>query len=144
MILNDKMRIKKKLYIDIDGVLLHTKNVRVAEYAEEFIDYITTHFDCYWLTTHCKGDAATAIQYLSQYLPPNILGKIRCIQPTDWGALKTDAINFNDDFYWLDDYPFRAEVNVLKQHACEDRCIVVNLNREGELKRIMLNLSFLR
>ena len=49
-----------KLYLDIDGVLLHTKKPCAAEYAAEFIDYVTANFDCYWLTTHCKGDATTA------------------------------------------------------------------------------------
>lgn len=138
MILNRRM---KKLYIDIDGVLLHTKNVRVAEYVEEFIDYIITHFDCYWLTTHCKGDATTAIQYLSQYLPPNILGKMQCVQPTDWDTLKTDAIDFGEEFYWLDDYPFQAELNVLKRYNMEDRCIIVDLSRKGELKQLIQKLS---
>ena len=65
-----------KLYLDIDGVLLHTKNTRVAECAAEFIDYVTTHFDCYWLTTHCKGDATTAQQYLSEYFPAEVMEKL--------------------------------------------------------------------
>ena len=39
---------------------------------------------------------------------------MKCIKPTDWGTLKTDAIDFGEEFYWLDDYPFQAELNVLK------------------------------
>ena len=31
----------KKLYIDIDGVLLTNKNTQRPQYAVEFIDYIT-------------------------------------------------------------------------------------------------------
>lgn len=130
-----------KLYLDIDGVLLHTKNTRVAECAAEFIDYVTTHFNCYWLTTHCKDDATTAQRYLAEYFPAEAMEKIRRIKPTNWDALKTDAINFSEEFYWLDDYPFRAELDVLKQYNCEERCIVVNLHNDEELKNIKLKLG---
>lgn len=130
-----------KLYLDIDGVLLHTKNTRVAECAAEFIDYVTTHFDCYWLTTHCKGDATTAQQYLAEYFSAEVMEIIKCIKPTNWDALKTDAINFDEEFYWLDDYPFRAELDVLKQYNCEGRCIVVNLHNDEELKSIKVKLG---
>ena len=125
-----------KLYLDIDGVLLHTKKPHAAEYAAEFIDYVTANFDCYWLTTHCKGDATTAQQYLTEYFPAEVMEKIKRIKPTNWDTLKTDAINFHEKFIWLDDYPFRAELDVLKQHGCEERCIVVNLHNSDELKSI--------
>lgn len=103
-----------KLYIDIDGVLLHAKNARVADYAEEFIDYVTANFDCYWLTTHCKGDAVTAQRYLAEFFPVEVIKKLQCIKPTTWDPLKTEAINLKEEFYWLDDYPFNAELDVLK------------------------------
>lgn len=126
-----------KLYLDIDGVILHAKNPRVAEFAEEFIDYITTNFDCYWLTTHCKGTTTTVIQYLSKYFSNEVVNKLRGIKATNWDSLKTEVLNFDEDFYWLDDYPLRAEIEVLKQHNCDDRCMVVNLNQAKELKRII-------
>ena len=126
-----------KLYLDIDGVLLHAKKPCAAEYAAEFIDYVTTHFDCYWLTTHCKGDVTTAQQYLSEYFPAAVMEKIKYIKPTNWDTMKTDAINFEEEFYWLDDYPFRAELGILKQYGCEERCIVVDLHNSDELKSII-------
>lgn len=130
-----------KLYLDIDGVLLHTKKPCVAECAAEFIDYVTTHFDCYWLTTHCKGDAATVQKYLAEYFPAEVMEKIKRIKPSNWDALKTDGINLDEEFYWLDDYPFRAELDVLKQHNCEERCIVVDLNSSSELWNIKVKLG---
>ena len=57
------------LYLDIDGVLLNHDSDTKANYSIELIDYITNEFDCYWLTTHCKGDATPAIEYLSDYFP---------------------------------------------------------------------------
>ena len=131
-----------KLYLDIDGVLLHTKKPCAAEYAAEFIDYVTANFDCYWLTTHCKGDATTVQQYLSEYFPAEVMEKISRVKPTNWDALKTDAINFDEKFYWLDDYPFRAELDVLKQHNQEKRCIVVDLNNYNELKNVVIKLGW--
>jgi hypothetical protein len=54
--------------------------------------------------------------------------------------LKTDAIDFGEEFYWLDDYPFQAELNVLKKYNMEDLCIIVDLNRKGELKQLIHKL----
>ena len=128
----------KKLYIDIDGVLLQKGKERVVEYAEEFIDFITKYFDCYWLTTHCRhNNAEPVLKYLAEYYSSELMNKMRCIKPTDWGTLKTDAIDFGEEFYWLDDYPFQAELNVLKKYNMEDRCIIVDLNRKGELKQLI-------
>ena len=72
---------------------------------EEFIDYVTANFDCYWLTTHCKGDAVTAQRYLAEFFPVEVIKKLQCIKPTTWDPLKTEAINLKEEFYWLDDYP---------------------------------------
>lgn len=52
-----------KLYLDIDGVLLTTKHPQAAEDAAKFVAFITGHFDCYWLTTHCQRDAEPAVRY---------------------------------------------------------------------------------
>lgn len=132
----------KKLYIDIDGVLLQKGKERVVEYAEEFIDFITKYFDCYWLTTHCRHhNAEPVLKYLTEYYPSELIHKLRCIKPTDWSTLKTDAIDFGEEFYWLDDYPFQAELNVLKRYNMEDRCIIVDLSRKGELKQLKDKLS---
>jgi hypothetical protein len=54
-----------KLYIDIDGVLLNYDTDTRADHSVELIDYITKEFDCYWLTTHCKGDAGPILFNLS-------------------------------------------------------------------------------
>ena len=48
---------KTKLYIDIDGVLLKNREDKAVEGISSFIRFIVSNFDCYWLTTHCKGDA---------------------------------------------------------------------------------------
>jgi hypothetical protein len=125
-----------KLYIDIDGVLLTTKQAKPADNVVTFIDFITTNFECYWLTTHCKGDNKTALAYIKPYFCTSTFDNLKTIKPTYWETLKTEAIDFSSDFFWLDDNPFNAEINILKSYACVDRLIVVDLRNEGELKRI--------
>jgi len=78
----------KRLYIDIDGVLLTKKNIGVPEYGREFIKYLLNNFDCYGLTTHCKGDSSNAIQYLSRYYEKEIIEELNKVKPTNWDALK--------------------------------------------------------
>lgn len=133
----------KKLYLDIDGVLLTAKETRAADFVLPFIDYITNNFDCYWLTTHCKGDTAPALFHLSNYLNKETIQKLKIIKPTTWVTLKTEAIDFSSDFYWIDDNPLRVEINLIntKSSSLNDKLIIVDLNRQDELKHTMQKLK---
>ena len=73
---------------------------------------------------------------LSHYFPPNIIKMLHQVKPTKWDTLKTEGIDFDSDFYWIDDYAFEAEKQVLIRKDCINRLIVVNLNRKNELLRI--------
>jgi len=129
----------KRLYIDIDGVLLTTKKTQTPCHAIEFIDYIITEFDCYWLTSHCrsgKKEIESLLLYLSSYYNTKTIEKLKTIKPTSWETAKTEGIDLTSDFYWLDDYPFEFEKAILKKHCKLDRLIVVDLNKPDELKRI--------
>ncbi len=130
----------RKLYLDIDGVLLTNKNIHAAEDVVSFLKFVTEHFDCYWLSTHCKGDTLSAVNYVSDYIP-NCESFLSKIKPTQWNTLKTEAIDFDSDFFWLDDYPMIAERLVLQQHGKESCLIVVELSRHDELNTIMEFLS---
>lgn len=131
-----------KLYLDIDGVLLTAKHTQAAPGVDEFVDFITQHFACYWLTTHCKGDSAPALHYLSRFLKLATLEKLRqAVQPTNWDTLKTEAIDLASDFYWLDDQPFQSEIAYLQAHGVADRLLVANLENAGELLRLQQLLS---
>ena len=130
-----------KLYLDIDGVLLTAKHTQATPGVDEFIDFITQHFDCYWLTTHCQGDRAPALRYLSRFLLPATLEKLRlAVQPTTWNTLKTEAIDLASDFYWLDDQPFQSEIAYLRVHGVADKLIIIDLNRPSELAALTKKL----
>ncbi len=126
----------KNLYIDIDGVLL-IRNLQVPEDAELFIDYCVTNFNCYWLTTHCKEEAKTAWTYVSQFYPATSLPIFQQIQATQWDTLKTEAIDFTTDFYWIDDFLMEAENAHLQQKTCLNKLLAANLKNERELNRIL-------
>ncbi len=126
-----------KLYLDIDGVLLTARHTQAAPGVAAFVEFVTQHFACYWLTTHCKGDSAPALRYLSQFLAPDTLELLRqAVQPTTWDTLKTEAIDVSADFYWLDDSPFQSEIAYLQARGVADRLMVVSLSNADELPRL--------
>jgi hypothetical protein len=137
-----------KLYLDIDGVLLTARHTQAAPGVAAFVEFVTQHFTCYWLTTHCKGDSAPTLRYLSQFLAPTTLELLRqAVQPTTWDTLKTEAIDVAADFYWLDDSPFQSEIAYLRAWDVADRLIVVDLNRPGELAnvvKILLSTAYIK
>lgn len=127
----------KKIYLDIDGVILTTHNTKIATGAIPFLNYILEHYDCYWLTTHCRdGNTGWLLNMLAHFFPSRILEKMKQIKPTKWDTLKTEAIDFNSDFYWIDDYVFNAEIEVLKSKSCLSKLLLVDLRNINELNRI--------
>jgi hypothetical protein len=131
------MNLKKKLYLDIDGVLLTNKHTKPADDSSLFIEYIVDKFDCFWLTTHCKGDAENAIKYLAGYFDEKILKVLTEIKATNWTTLKTEAIVFSHEFVWIEDYPFKSEKEVLLSYNRLGSLVLVDLNNRNELRRVI-------
>ena len=132
----------KNLYLDIDGVILIKVDdeVKEADNLLEFLKYATEKFDCYWLTTHCKGDSTTAIEYLKNKVSAEAHGYLTKLKPTNWRTLKTEAIDFNKDFIWIDNYIMDAEKEVLKKNNCLDKYIKIDIVfNPAQLKEIANN-----
>lgn len=122
------------LYLDIDGTLI-TRDGLPAPYLKEFLESVTARHDCYWLTTHCRGGENRAEEYLRRILPEEYWQYLQYFMPTDWNALKTEAIDFTKDFRWFDDYIFEAEKEVLKKHWCLNKFVQIDLvNNPDQLK----------
>lgn len=129
------------IYLDIDGVLL-TKTGEPAVHSLELIKYLTQHHTVYWLTTHCHGGENRAPEYLFPKFPAGAKRYIDKILPTDWNSWKTDAIDFSQDFRWLDDDVYQPEITTLIRHNCKDKLIKVDLtNNPHELKDIANKLK---
>lgn len=73
---------------------------------------------------------------MSKYYPEQIIKKLQSVKPVKWNTLKTEAIDFDSSFFWIDDNVFEAEKNILKQRGCMNKLLLVDLNRENELLRI--------
>ncbi len=124
-----------KVYIDIDGVLL-TNDLSIPEYGLKFINFLTENFECFWLTTHCRTGENKSIEYLERFYSEDAINKLKKIKTTDWVDKKTEAIDFNSEFIWLDDSPFNFEKQDLIKRERLESLIVVNLNKEKELLHI--------
>ncbi len=122
-----------KIYLDIDGVLLDTKEYKQMPYLKEFL---TTVFDVskgevYWLSTHTKhGESDIALYHLEEELEKDIFEMIKGIKNTKWNTLKTEGIDINSDFLWFDDTIFISECRALEAVGKEHCLIKVENNLE--------------
>lgn len=130
----------KNLYLDIDGVILK-KDGTPAENLTLFLEYATKNFECYWLTTHCDGDATKPFLYLVGRIPQEAVPFLEKIRPTKWKLWKTEGIDFSKDFLWLDDTQFEGEKNALIEKGALDKFILVDLKANpNQLLDITKNL----
>ena len=110
------------IYLDIDGVLVGAKSPR--EDVIGFVKYILEHYpnNTYWLTTHCKGGENHCAEWLrANDFPVDLVDEMtKTIKPTDWGVMKTEAIDMDQDFVWFDDSLFETERKTLEAYYVLD------------------------
>lgn len=118
------------IYLDIDGVLL-ANDLNPANHVHEFLEKATgSDYEVYWLTTHCQGDASTAIKRLSSVLDPRTMELLKHVKPTTWDLAKTRAVDFTQPFLWFDDDLFYEEKQDLIKNGVLDNWIEVNLAKD--------------
>lgn len=118
------------IYLDIDGVLLD-RHSELAPSAPEFVRCALARCpeSTYWLTTHCKGDAAVPLRRIGHLFDAETRAMMARIKPTNWDLAKTEAIDVATPFLWFDDDCFDFERRVLEQHGVLDNWIRVDLRR---------------
>ena len=127
------------MYLDIDGVLL-ANDKNAANHVHEFLAFVTSNHTVYWLTSHCQGDASTAVSRLATVFEPRTLALTRGIRPTRWSNAKTEAIDFSQPFLWFDDDLFPEERSELIRHDALASWVEVNLREDpNALQRILEN-----
>ncbi len=114
------------IYLDVNGVLLE-QNLTPAIGVTAFLERALAKGNVYWLTSHCKGDTTPVLAYLERMLPPEAYELTKQIKPTNWDVLKTDGIDFSEDFLWFDDNLFESEKRVLAKHGCEGKFVLIDL-----------------
>jgi hypothetical protein len=131
-----------KVFLDIDGVLLGPDRTRpsrlaLADHACDFLAFALQHADLHWLTPHCRGDAAPAIQHLVRHAPASererLLTLVARVRPTDFRTLRTEALPANGEpFVWIDDAPNEPELAWLRSHGLLDRWLWIDTHEEPE------------
>lgn len=122
------------IYLDIDGVLLTNEN-KAANYADEFIRAVLKRYpdSTYWLTTHVWRNEHRVNEVLAPYLEPETVSMLDSIKPTEWGELKTDAIDFEQDFLWFDDDLWPNEMIVLERNEALHNFMMVDLQKDPDM-----------
>ncbi len=131
----------KNIYLDIDGVILldDLKNagkgalsLSLFLYHLEYNQQKGNHKVC-WLTTHCRnGSTERVLEYLKSRLGSynyDVIVRMK-IKPTVWNKLKTEAIDFSQDFIWFDDDVLPEEIEELKKHDAEYKLINMDLQKD--------------
>ena len=127
------------IYLDVDGVLLANER-QVAEGADEFLQAVLGKYpgSTYWLTTHCWHGENNALEVLRPMLKPETIELIKRIKPTEWGELKTDAIDLSQPFLWFDDNLLPEERDVLEAHRVQGNWVHVDLaHNSSQLHSLM-------
>ena len=52
---------------------------------------------------------------------------------SEWKDLKTDAIDFEQDFLWFDNELWPSELNVLEKHEVAEQFIMVNFGKDPDI-----------
>lgn len=124
-----------KIYLDIDDTLINTDmyNMRPANHLKVFLECMLNNHDVYWLTTHCNGDATTAVFYMNKFVSSDITDLIMKIKPTRWKVLKTEAINMDEDFLWFDDTLSWGEEQELRKNNKLRSYVKVDLDNNPDI-----------
>ncbi len=119
------------IYLDIDGTMIHEDHWDMinlaAEGLPEFIIALRPH-TTYWLTTHCRdGNPERAREIMKRYLPTELHTDIDRIKPTVWDTMKTEGIDWSQDFIWFDNDITTFERKKIEQGNEGQLLIEINL-----------------
>jgi hypothetical protein len=132
------------IYLDIDGTLIHEELPfpKAAAGLEDFILALRPH-TTYWLTTHCRdGNPERARSILKQYVREELHAEIDRIQPTVWDTLKTQGIDWSQDFVWFDNDISSYEWDKINEGTENQQVVEVNL-RENPSQLIEITADLL-
>lgn len=142
-LLDDANNKIEKIYLDIDGVFLDTKEYKQMPKLKEFLDTVfeITNGEVYWLSTHTKhGENDIALYHLGN-IGPHILEMAKKIKNTKWNTLKTEGIDMKSSFLWFDDVVFQSEYRVLESYGKENRLIKVENNLDEMIDYLVENFT---
>lgn len=130
---------KPKLYLDIDGVLfgIYGGYMQPRANIHGFLRFCIEHFECRWLSigwTQHRIESFLLHSYGTDIIPHISYHSLENYDSDRKN--KADCIDLTEDFYWIEDGLFPAELKVLKKAGKQDRYIEVNRYGANELNRI--------
>ncbi len=120
------------LYLDIDGVLLGKNpmgEIALIPNIEEFFVYTRDNFNCFWLTTHGRHGIEDVYAYLKSFFQGREKSLFKHFRTLQWNTLKTDVIDFELPFIWIDDAPLEYEIEILRKKGCLRNWMHVDTSR---------------
>lgn len=132
------MRTKDRslLFIDLDGVLLRRRNAGVFDGFElapgcvEFLEAVTSRFQCRWLSSRARtgwpDGVRRAFRAAGAPLDDPRWAVLGLVEPAVWSIDKTEALNPESDFWWIDDAPSEQDRAWLLVHGCDERLIEIS------------------
>lgn len=129
------------IYLDIDGVLLINDN-HASPHADEFLQHILNKYpnSTFWLTTHNWQGENRAKEVLAPHLKPETVVLLDRIKPSEWKELKTDAIDFEQDFLWFDDDLWPEELKVLENNNATGRFVMIDLAKDPNMLKSLIEV----
>jgi hypothetical protein len=138
--------LKKKLYLNIDGVIMGKRNINdheviLAGNTFGFLQFCLNRFECFWFSTHSrKGNINEVIRNFAPYANAQVLKLIKLIKTLKWDIFKVYDIDFNSDFIWLDDELSWYERKVMDDNKALNRLVherVINVPDVRNIKNVM-------
>lgn len=125
--------------LGIDGVLRGCTSPK--EDIEDFLNYCLDKYpnSVCWLITHCNYGINRASEALRGVLPQDLVDRLaEIVKLTEWGVLKTDGIDKDQDFVWFDDNLLESEKRVLQAYYVTDGFFWMN-PKDPEMAKKALN-----
>ena len=128
--------VRPMLFLDIDGVLLRRRNLGIFDAFElapgclEFLEWATGRFRCLWLTSRARlgwqDGIRRAFRAAGAALDDPRWAVLDLIKSAAWTINKSEALDPQTEFWWIDDDPSAHDRDWLCVHGCEDRLIEIN------------------
>lgn len=140
------------LYLDIDGVFLRgakgalwNSNWEIAPHAATFLKWALKYHRPIWLTARDQdGNGKGVVAAFNNAAKGDFqISQIAASIPSRaWRGVKTNAIDFREDFLWLDDSPHSEDLITLERERCFQKWIEVNTDaRPDDLLRVISNIE---
>ncbi len=132
-----------KIYLDIDGVLIDTKEYKPMPYLKEFLTTVfnISNGEVYWLSTHTHdGENTTPLNYFKPIVDRDVYLMLEKIKPSKWNSLKTEGIDLESDFLWFDDVIFQAEYKIL-ENIGKEHCLIKVENNLNEITEYLKEIN---